>query len=1342
MNTFSSHSLPIWSGEYCDLPLYFVLVRRYSPEISTPTQSPSSQNGQSSKPLQHTKSLSSPVPLSRRSSLVSGVSASAHHLFRKKKPNTLASLTCNSPTKGSNATLNALNIDYQVSSPTVQSYSQEMELYIYQLILSLPNAYRDRFHTPFPTSVDDYMDGLIRLLPKEWPELASSGALKRMTSLHYNDFTSFRHFLWEFRRLKLVAQSSDRQAFFIFLAIIPTDLRVAISRSGINQYSQLVRIEEYDKPDTKLMALDPRYRKPLRLDMHKDRLLFALHIPFNLFNKIIKSKHKLIDSLAMSWFQLSTSTLTSNSLKPPQHQLPKDSIYNMISTSKSPISSSCAPSYSYDNSSTRTLPFFDVHSSSFQNHGNNIISAPCTNQTHMPQLLLKDDQNASPHEVVISDNLVYFNKRLHLSQSLMASVIKHWYNCFTANIQQTDVQIFNCLTNSNFSFKPIFDFSQTLFSKPDFNPLLNYASSESFDSLFSENNLDAFFNNVGLADSQVPPSSSPPPSNTAYYKPWQIVKISYVSGVDLLEFSNSFNNISRLNENKSFSERVNGRSNRTSGTGVSNITSDNTLDEYESNVNVSRADSKASNSSNTSSNGPSLFSSSDSIQESESSFTTNATSNMAGPTDHTNEPRTTQTQEQMRVPPTTHPKDFLIFTCCETLEVYLAPVDPMDPPLAVIQTTLIPFAHRYGYPLALLTDRSAPNNFFTSNVFQSFWKAHGTPTFHQSTISSEATSISAIHIDFVKTYLACFANELQNGLFGVNDEKSTAPKPVANNQHGLERAIGPGSGYSRTVNMAGCAKRLTAALNDFIAFYDTNQGMENNSDTGTSISSSSSGRPFSFLKQEVSSNSPDKSHKSFSAFNPEKHGCATTFTIGPTNTNQVHVETVSKPISSMLDIDEPAQITRNQSITETENTKASFTLYEENEMFPELNGSKRNSIKYSCPDDFGKLDLDEEDGEEDTFVQKEANEDDCSNKEEPSFGANGYKDTIFYRTLATALKMFTNVNQMHSNKCARLLESSTDPDLHKGQSTWATAIPWKYQSKENPISQTVLAPSTQSVNTITTVASTGSGSKRLSANLSKYCDYYESLGQQHKQLAFASHLPSKSFLNNDSSRESLASVGSSSNSNPTVVPGSKFPTTTSFASSDQSTNPTPLDHVVIKGTFTAVVSILGSCEYLGIPCFLVQTDSRYAPGVAWVTGFQFTTCSPQLRSAIRAIYKSSSQDIPHTLRYLLSSSVPDFTQPKPSKSRLGKYPSTVGSENETVVADLKKKTSNQSDSSYTHIKSHIQEPQTDLDCSIPRTNLSEIYDYSSTCRPVSPQNDEEILLNVSWPDTQPSDLSI
>lgn len=1310
MSIPSSSSLPIWYGDYCDLPLYFVLVRRYSPEPPPPVQQ---------LPIQPQRSASS-TPLSRRSSIVSGMSASAHNIFRKKKSTTQHTPSLAFSSKDNNTNSSTSNIASRTSSPVHDAYAQEVSLYIYQLILSLPNTFRDRFVAPFPKSVDEYTDALIRMLPKEWPEMAISGALKRMTTLQYTEFASFRHFLWEFRRLKLVAQSTDRKAFLIFLAIIPTDLRVAISRSGINQYSQLACIEEYDKLDTKLMALDPRCRKHLRLDMHKDRLLFSLHLPSTLFNRILKTKHKLIDSLAMSWFQLSTTNAISfagQSSSPNHRQMPKNLIYNANSASQSTFLNTSAPSYSYENSSTKTLPFYDFHVPTFQPTGNNIFSTSSANQPYQSQLLPKNVLGASSHEVVISDNLVYFNQRLHLSQSLMTSVVKHWYNCFTASFQKADAKIFNSLTENNFSFKPAFDFSQTLYSKPDFNPLSNNSSAESFHNQMRKDEFDSLFANTNFINSKLSSSSSNSNSNgTAYYKPWQIVKVSYVSGNDLLEFATLSKKPHYQKDRKLSSDRSNRRARQGSGSNTTNARQSHGF-----NPDVCRVDSKASNSSTTSSNDPSsLFSSSDSVLESDSSYSTNATSTTNSTANSQTETGTEKTQAQ------TNPnadafqdcrKDFIILTCCETLEVYLAPVDPTDPPLAIVQTVLIPFAHQYGYPLAVLTDRSAPNKFFTSNLFQSFWKAHGTSTFHQSTISSAATSMSAIHIEFVKTYLACFARELQNGLHGQNDDDNLLPnatKKGLDNQHGLDCTSGPDSGYSRTASLAGCTKRLMAALNDFIAFYDTNGGnaLEGSLYGGPSSATASRASSIhrqrslpSLRKQRSSVSSSSQKHSPVHPSQDKEQVYAAADLSTAPNSGYSNIYPSSNKVGGMNSMSQPCLVRRRKSITKTHNTNASFTAYDDDETFPEFVGGNRNSMRYSShmnPEDFGKRE----------FNAAGEGRVDSSGIEAPYFVTDGYRDTIFYRTLTIAIKKFTDITEMHSNRCVRIIESPVEPDLNKGQSSWATVIPWKFRKQEwNEVkrshtpSMSSLRPPPAFKPAVTT------SPKRLSSNLSKYCDYYESLGQQNQNHVYNLQMPSRSFLHQkNSSCESIESTGLSSKGY-----GSS-PTTGPLPLSDKTDDtPTELrDHVIIKDTLTAVLSIFGYCEYLGIPCFLVQTDSRYVPGVAWVTGFQFTACSHKMRSAIRASYKSNSQDIPSTVRYLVSSCLPRTSHSKRTKTRS----TTKHKSAQTHNAFLKQQIQNDLNSSYTNQGLYNCYDQScsshDLHRTIPRANRqSHDYNYST-----------------------------
>lgn len=1363
MNFQHPPSLAIWTGEYCDLPLYFVLVRKYAPEQPPTTYSP---------PIQHVQQPN--PPLSRRSSIVSGVSASAQNLFRKRKPAAFSpfsssSVTATSTPRNPQSNFNSFNNPSRDSFSLAPTVSQDLAYYIYQLILGLPNAYRDRFNSPFPITVEDYMDSLIRLLPKEWPDLASSSALRRLTALHYSDFASFQHFLWEFRRLKLVSQCPDRKAFLIFLAIIPIDLRVAISRSGINQYSQLARVEEYDKIDTKLTALDPRCRKPLRMDIHKDRLLFALHLPSTLFNRISKSKHKLIDSLAMSWFQLSTSSNAfSNSLhysSYQQHQLSKNFMFNTHSVPQSTNTSvSSAPSYLYESSGTKTLPFAGLHSfCSVQSAGNNNIFAPSTNQNHLVQPLPNDEKNASYHqEVVISDSLVYFNQRIHLSQSLISSVIKHWYNCFTADMHQADVHIFNSLTSNSFSFKPIFDFSKTLYSKPAFNPISNQYSTDSVDSAYGDEHLEGLFNNIDLNDSLLVSAPSPP-SNAAYYKSWQVVKISYVSGADLLKFYNSGKKPSRSYEkpmpmDKPISRPNSRLSSHSRESAFSNFPN-NRHSYYSSNVNISRADSKTSSSSAESSNGPSLFSYSDSIQDSESSYTTNSTSPMNASESEHNDPCTAKGLEKEAFNEASfqlNPKDFLILTCCETLQVFLAPVDPTDPPLAVIQTTLIPFAHQYGYPLALMTDRSAPNCFFTSNLFQSFWKSHGTSTFHQNTISSDATSIAALNIDFVKTYLACFFKELQNDLSkanGVDNDVLScfSQKPAGNNshnnqQHSFKRMPDPAPSYSRTVDMAGCTKRLMAALNDFIAFYDTNgcSEPEESLSSGSTASSrtSSPGSPIHKTKPALSLGEQP-------CFNREHQTGSSKTVTSPSeseflsNISPRYSESRSRTAGSGSDLPPSTQVERSKSITKATNTRASFTLYEENEVFPEFSLNHRNSIKYCdpmSPEDFGKKASAEASGDSDEEGSGMTETGKASNEvydQDAFFVTNGYRDTIFYRTLATAMKLFTDVTKMHSSRCARVFESSIEPDLIQGQASWATVIPWKlntqqHQQQQNNIeSKNLSAPAVQpaslhssSLPKVPTSSPAQSintpavpvNSKRLSSNLSKYCNYYESLGQQNQAPGTASCSSPRSFLQNNSSRESIESTNSSVGLNSISIPSyaSNNISSTANVTNATTTTTTPItttntailttstpsmlrDHVIIKDKITAVVSVLGYCEYLGIPCFLVQTDSQHAPGVAWVTGYQFTPCSDQLRSAIHSVCKSSSQEAPFTLRYLFSLESPRVSpqspvaaektrREEPAKNSVQSFISTKPFQNANKSAFELQHLSKKHHSSYTHLK--------------------------------------------------------
>lgn len=1121
--------------------------------------------------------------LSRRLSLVSGVSTGAQNLFRKRKSlrkNSSNSAKTDSQSYSNGNTNNGNSKSLNNATTVPPQLSQEMSVYIYQVILGLPNVYRDRFNAPFPTNTDEYMDCLIELLPKEWPELATSSALKRMTALQYPSFPSFQHFLWEFRRLKLVAQCPDRKAFHIFLAILPTDLRLAISRSGINQYSQLHRVEEYDKPSTRNMALDPRSRKQLRLDLHKDRLLFALHVPSSLFNKISKSKHKLIDSLAMSWSQLLTNNLFIST------DGNQRSVKTAQSTGNTPTT--LVPSYLYADSSKNTLPILD--------YSNDINDHDYKNSNN--DALTKDNTNSQT--VVISDNIVYYNNRIHLSQSLMASVIKHWYHCFTADVQRADVQIFNSLKDNNFSYKPLFDFSRTLSSN-----LGPKSSKDSFNSLIEDYGIDFDYN-----------STQPTFSETGYYKPWQVVKISYVKGADLFEFANSTRPLFQPDDSLT-AERSNSSSSRTSGSNGSSPTSFQQAS-YISNVDIRRADSQGSSSSTVSSNDPSLFSFSNSLRGSVASYDTSATSTITTnverlPNFSAQHQRYGPIEEESDQNP---PKDFIILTCCETLEVYLVAVDPKDPLLAVIQTVFIPFAHNYGYPLALLTDRSAPNKFFTSKLFQSFWKAHGTATFHQGTVSSDATSISAIHINFVKTYLACFARELHQG---SNDRKTStcseswrlAKEKSGHNlkyqQHSLGRKAGPDSGCSRTSDMARYIKRLMAALNDFIAYYDTNGG-----DT---LSKNLHGR---------------------SASGPSSRSCSLRnrkSILGLKKSNDYQSGGNVKRVGSMPDPLEPSQVGRNKSITKTENTNASFTLFNNDQEFSEIFSgvSRSSSAKYyrhMSPEDFGKPEEVDSSSEDDDGSDSDSDNDTEGEEEEEEDFSDGYRDTIFYQSLTTALKLFTRVTDMHSTRCKRMFDTPIEPDLNKGHSSWATVIPWKFADN---VSSSI---NSESLNSSSPPSSCTR--KRLSTNLSKYCDYYESLGQPQP-----GHSPPR--------------------------PAKQAPITK-----------TPRDHVIIHDAITSVVSILGCCEYLGIPCFLIETDARYAPGVAWVTGFQFTQCSRNLRASIRSVYKSSGQEVPSTVKYLVSSITPGSS---PSQRLGSKKKSTQHFENFKPISDLKIQSSFDFDSS-------------------------------------------------------------
>ncbi|VVT57180.1 uncharacterized protein SAPINGB_P005574 [Magnusiomyces paraingens] len=1111
MNTSKCQSsFPVWSGDYCDLPLYFVLVRKHSPDqltsLPTPAQSSTS--------------------LSRRSSLV------AQNLFRKKK------------------SINNFNGHSNLSSPSSSlkngetANSQELAVYIYQLILALPNAYRDQFNAPFPQNIEEYMDSLLRVLPKEWPELASSAALNRMTALRYPSFASFQHFLWEFRRLKLVAQCSDRKAFLIFLAIIPTDLRIAISRSGINQYSQLIRVEEYDTPSTKVLISDPRNRKSLRLDLHKDRLLFALHIPSRLFNKIIKSKHKLIDSIAMSWANLSLekdgttgSPAIISKYNPRISQILYESENGTIKSENTGQQlSKKSPSYVHITSSSKSMPLF--------------VRAVTEKQ--------KSTGNTSGNtsEVVICDNIIFYNGKIHLNQGLITSIIKHWYHCFTSSIQQADIQIFDLLVGNSFSYKPFFDFSNIIKAKPDRNSKIRDTSKTPFVSSNEINktqqqqtirkesggkntqaNNASFSQTTGSVVEEEGGDES-----SGYYRPWQVVKMSYVSGATLSEFSKPLPDMFHFQSNNNSNSRNTSRSNSgrsqdshknfslgnkknsggisRAGTGSSQHTSHSnggTNEKQSARVGVRRADSHISTSSEASSYYPSLFS------ETASSGTVSSTHSSSSSIEEEDD------EEEEEVPP---PKDIIIITCCETLEVFFGVIDPSDPPAAIIQTVLIPFAHQYGYPLAVLTDRSAPARFFTSQLFQKFWKAHGSACFHLSTQDQEGTSIAEIHISFIKTYLACFAHELQiqkskvliPGALARNTSRSgrTSTHLIGQQNNNSNSKSSKSNKKTNIVDVSLYRKRLMAIINDLVSYYDT------------SI--------------DVAS---------------------------PTNGFAQYIRACAA-----------AAAARNGY---PENIVGYYT--------GEI-GDEENMGRLSDSDDDWDSDDSSNNGTE-FFGSVKNNGGSTNNNNNKS--NNTSENNIFYTTLSTALKTFTNVSQMYSTKCMPAFEHQVSQE---NLVDWPIAVPWKLAPTTDD-SKKAGAESTEA---------DGLGRQRLPTYYHKDPNQAPTLNsaqiyEEYKRPLMANGLPRESIFRRNTT---TAAVGSNR------------------------THKRPLaqkplrNHVVIHGKIMPIDSILGYCEYLSIPCFLIQTNW----GLSWVTGFQLSECSNDLQGSIKSIYKIRDQPVPEALKFL------------------------------------------------------------------------------------------------------------
>lgn len=1061
----------------------------------------------------------------------------AQNLFRKKRPNQASSVT-SLPTKGDLAAIN-----------------QELSIFIYQLILALPNAYRDQFNAPFPTTIDEYMDSLLRMLPKEWPELASSAALNRMTALRYPSFASFQHFLWEFRRLKLVAQCSDRKAFLIFLAIIPTDLRMAISRSGIAQYSQLIRVEEYDNASTKGLVVDSRVRKPLRLDLHKDRLLFALHIPSRLFNKIVKSKHKLIDSIAMSWFRLSADNESLNVIN--STNIRNHIILNLSNENNStratitengvsyPVVKK-SPSYVYSNSSTKSLPLFARRPNNEANTQAPTTIAVSANTTLATTAATATAEN--PQEVIICDNIIFYNEKLHLSQGLITSIIKHWYHCFTSNIQQADGQIFDLLVGNSFSYKPFFDFSNILKLKPD---QLHHGSDRAppFPSKDGQRN-NKYTRETRGYPHQTHFNSSTTSTNTStstatntvfsepieeegeaefgYYRPWQVVKMSYISGAELSDFANPRRDVFHLEENggsnnasrntsrsnsgrsqdshRNFTSNNSSRNNLTSngsggmsrtGTGSSQHTSHNSINErHSTKIGIKRTGSHMSTSSDASSYYTSLFS--DSLEETASSGTFSSTQSASSLIEEEDD----EDEEE-----TPSPKDILIITCCETLEIFLGVIDPSDPPAAIIQTVLIPFAHQYGYPLAVLTDRSAPSRLFTSQLFQKFWKAHGSACFHLATMETEGTSISEIHISFIKTYLACFAQELQTqlvkdplpGSFRSASDSRSAPGQI-NQQGATTTAAASTNGSKRgkdtrkdLVDITLYRKRIMATLNDFVSYYDTNIDSSSRSGFGGLV--------------------------------------------------QLNLAKVSATSKQHTDHEQSQQPT----------------------VYPE------NIVRYYS--DLYDESLSDEDDDEEYDV-------DALNSSVPGHpSTSNFSDDVFYRALGATLRTFTNVTKMHSTKCAPLFDHRISQE---NLLDWSMAVPWKPAPTNPDPTDDNAAVLTQLPTYHHSVSSNPTTARNSGGGAPAYEAYKRSLMTNR-------------------------------------------PSSTSQPSYPQTKN-----HVIIRGKILPIDAILGYCEYLSIPCFLIQTTV----GLCWVTGFQMSECTRDLQASIKSIYRIRGQPVPRTLRFL------------------------------------------------------------------------------------------------------------